>query len=67
LTWAPTGRRGIDIFGKEGRADSVDVAAGAATGNEDVEDSPGGLCGSAFEKRERPLPGVLGKVDDMFA
>jgi hypothetical protein len=45
----------------------VDVAAGAATGNEDIEDSPGGLCGSAFEKRERPLPGVLGKVDDMFA
>jgi hypothetical protein len=44
----------------------VDVAVGAATGNddEDIEDSPSGLCGSAFEKRKRPLPGVLGKVDD---
>jgi hypothetical protein len=57
----------MDIFGKEGRADSVDVAAGAATGNEVIEGSLGGLCGSAFEKRERPLPGVLGKVDDMSA
>jgi hypothetical protein len=57
----------MDIFGKEGRADSVDVAAGAATSNEVIEGSLGGLCGSAFEKRERPLPGVLGKVDDMSA
>lgn len=45
----------------------MDVTVGAAAGNkdEDIEDSPSGLCGSAFEKRERPLPGVLGKVDDM--
>jgi hypothetical protein len=63
------GRRGIDIFGKEGRADSVDVAVAAATSNEDedIEDSPSGLCGSAFEKRERPLPSVLEKVDDDMA
>jgi hypothetical protein len=66
----PTGRRGIAIaifsfsFGNGGRGECIYFEITLEDESGLLDASPGAV-GRAFEKRDRPRPGVLGNVENI--